>query len=113
MAIIIARLSSAARIMKRIQGFGLLVNVSISSSRLSSESIDSFVAFFQGLYIDHNLENGTVGFATLKGANPGSTATPTPTASTPTPTPTGGAIVNRQSAWAMLGLAFTLVVVTM
>lgn len=111
MAIIIARLSSAARITKRIQGFGLLVNVSISSSRFSPESIDSYVAFFQGLYIDHNLENGTVGFATLKGANPGSTTTPTPTASTPTPT--GGAIVNRQSAWAMLVLVFTLVVVTM
>lgn len=111
MVITIARLFSVARIMKRIQGFGLLVNVSISSSRFSPKSIDSFVAFFQGLYIDHNLENGTVGFATLKGANPGSTTTQTPTASTPTPT--GGAIINRQGAWAMLGLAFTLVVVTM
>ncbi|OBT86051.1 hypothetical protein VE02_05528 [Pseudogymnoascus sp. 03VT05] len=67
--------------------------------------------FFQGLYIDHNLENGTVGFAPLKGANPENTTTPT--ASMPTPTPTGDAIIHKHSTWAMLVLAFTLAVVTM
>ncbi|KAL5347490.1 hypothetical protein ACLOAV_007802 [Pseudogymnoascus australis] len=60
--------------------------------------------FFQGLYIDHNLENGTVGFAPLKGANPGSTTTPTSN---------GDATAHRQGVWAILVLALTLVAVTM
>ncbi|OBT61338.1 hypothetical protein VE03_09531 [Pseudogymnoascus sp. 23342-1-I1] len=51
--------------------------------------------FFQGLYIDHNLENGTVGFAPLKSANNGSTTTPTAS----TPIPTADARVHRPSAW--------------
>ncbi|KFY74230.1 hypothetical protein V499_05728 [Pseudogymnoascus sp. VKM F-103] len=64
--------------------------------------------FFQGLYIDHNLENGTVGFAKLKRTSPGRSTT-APTASVPTPT--GDAIIHKHSAWAMLVLAFSLVVV--
>lgn len=73
----------------------------------SRTNIDDFIAFFQGLYIDHNLENGTVGFAKLKRTSPGSTTAPTASM----PTPTGDAIIHKHSAWAMLVLAFSLVVV--
>ncbi|PMD39253.1 acid protease [Hyaloscypha variabilis F] len=52
-------------------------------------------AFFQGLYIDHNLANGTVGFAPLKnGGNAtstsGSTGSPTSTTSAKPTQPTSG-----------------------
>ncbi|KFY31701.1 hypothetical protein V493_00881 [Pseudogymnoascus sp. VKM F-4281 (FW-2241)] len=63
--------------------------------------------FFQGLYVDHDMENGTVGFAPLKGDNPGNTTAPTAS----TPTPTSDAIIHRQSAWAILLLTLTLAVV--
>lgn len=72
--------------------FGSLVKVGLPRFCISSCVIGVLTlspAFFQGLYIDHNLANGTVGFAPLKsGSGTGTNATSTSvSASSPTSTP--------------------------
>lgn len=83
------------------------------------------VAFFQGLYIDHNLADGTIGFASLKtstststlGSQSGSGNPATPSSNTSTTTSTSiqsGSPVNALSGHANGGASFAafLVVLT-
>jgi hypothetical protein len=95
----------------KFRGFGLLVNVNPPPPCDADGVLTLFLAFFQGLYIDHDVVNGTMGFATLKMGAVGNatsttssaTSTPTLTTSTKPSQPTSGASQMQATRGLILG----------
>lgn len=70
----------------------------------------NFAAFYTGLYVDHNIKDSTMGFASL-GTSPSSTATTTPASTNPSQT-NGSVAKGKQAAWpyaVVVGLTGTAV----